>query len=118
MTQLYLTRRQVAERYPISEHTLAKMASTGRGPRYYKPTDKVLYRPEDIEAWIDASVVTPLAETSSGNNCSHHSRATSKISGVGRGTRKRMLTFSDPPPTGRGRKSLTPSPESVLRKAE
>ncbi|MDB5612413.1 MAG: Helix-turn-helix protein [Devosia sp.] len=40
----YLTRVQAAERYPISQHTLAKLASEGRGPRFYKPTDKCLYR--------------------------------------------------------------------------
>lgn len=62
MSTTYLTRLQVAELYPISVHTLAKLASEGRGPRFYKPTDKCLYRPEDIEAWIEASVVMPKAE--------------------------------------------------------
>ncbi|MFN4209572.1 MAG: helix-turn-helix transcriptional regulator [Devosia sp.] len=62
MPTTYLTRTQVAERYPISAHTLAKLAATGKGPRFYKPTDKCLYRPEDIEAWIEASVVLPKTE--------------------------------------------------------
>lgn len=61
MSITYLTRAQVAERYPISMHTLAKLASEGKGPRFYKPTDKCLYRPEDIEAWIEAAVVLPKA---------------------------------------------------------
>lgn len=61
MASTYLTRSEVAERYPISVHTLAKLASQGRGPRYFKPTDKCLYRPEDIEAWIEAAAIMPSA---------------------------------------------------------
>ena len=59
MSSTYLTRVQGAERYPISAHKLAKLASEGKGPRCYKPTDKCLYRPEDIEAWIEASIFVP-----------------------------------------------------------
>lgn len=50
MPTTYLTRAQVAEHYPISAHTLAKLASEGKGPRFYKPTDKCLYRPEDMSS--------------------------------------------------------------------
>lgn len=63
MPTTYLTRAQVAEHYPISAHTLAKLASEGKGPRFYKPTDKCLYRPEDIEAWIEASVIVPKTQS-------------------------------------------------------
>ena len=118
MTQPYLTRRQVAERYPISEHTLAKLASAGRGPLYYKPTDKALYKVVDIEAWITASVVKPAAEDRPAHNISDNRRESAKRSRTGRGTHARVPEFSGPPPTGRGRKSLTPSPKSVLRKVE
>lgn len=118
MTQPYLTRRQVAERYPISEHTLAKLASTGRGPIYYKPTDKALYKAADIEAWIAASVVKPAAEDTLALGASGNSREPAKRSRTGRGTHARVREFSDSQPAVPGRKSLTPSARSVLRKAD
>ena len=90
MSSLYLTRAQVAERYPISVHTLAKLASEGKGPRFYKPTDKCLYRPEDIEAWIEASVVLPSA----------HSEQPPRVS------------ISPPPHGGRGRARALPAKSS------
>ncbi|SHF32416.1 helix-turn-helix transcriptional regulator [Devosia limi] len=110
MTQIYLTRRQVAELYPISEHTLAKLAYAGRGPTFYKPTDKILYRPEDIDAWIAASVVLPTDASVP--------RPASKKRLAGRGTYARTASFDAPQPPGGGRKSLPPSPKSVLRKKD
>lgn len=55
MTQIYLTRRQVAELYPIAEDTLARLAHQNRGPMFYKPFDKALYKPADIEKWIESA---------------------------------------------------------------
>lgn len=55
--KVYLTRQQVPLHYPISEHTLAKLASDKRGPRFFKPTDKAVYLPANIEAWIEAAAV-------------------------------------------------------------
>jgi hypothetical protein len=102
----YLTRTQVAERYPISAHTLAKLASTGKGPRFYKPTDKCLYRPEDIEAWIEASVVVPAEQSGAPPSLGEKQRPTT-------GNRGRTR-----PPVARsvrsGLKSLPPSPNSWL----
>jgi hypothetical protein len=108
VSTIYLTRVQVAERYPISAHTLAKLASTGKGPRFYKPTDKCLYRPEDIEAWIEASVVLPKTESTLPTRSVDQPRSS--------GNRGRAL-----PPvarkTGRRLKSLPPSANSwLLRK--
>lgn len=107
VSTIYLTRAQVAERYPISMHTLAKLASNGKGPRFYKPTDKCLYRPEDIEAWIEASVVLPKAEKGT---------ATAQYHPPPSGNRGKVRAPSAPP-TGRRLKSLPPSPNSwLLRK--
>ena len=101
MSITYLTRAQVAERYPISAHTLAKLASEGKGPRFYKPTYKCLYRPEDKEAWIEASLIVP--KTQSGAPASPSEKP--PPSGNHGKTR---------PPVGRsarsGLKSLPPSP--------
>jgi hypothetical protein len=104
----YLTRAQVAELYPISAHTLAKLASNGKGPRFYKPTDKCLYRPEDIEAWIEASVIEPKAQSDAPANLGIKPR----LSG-NRGRTRPQVTRS----VRSGLKSLPPSPNSwLLRK--
>lgn len=108
----YLTRAEVAARYPISTHTLAKLASQGKGPRFYKPTDKCLYRPEDIEAWIEASVVLPT--TSATKPEPRHAPT-----GSGRGRARpvfkpKPVTDAEPHSRSGGRKSLPPSPNSWL----
>lgn len=108
MSTTYLTRLQVAEHYPISVHTLAKLASTGKGPRFYKPTDKCLYRPEDIEAWIEASIVLPKTELGATASPGDKPRPSGN-----RGKTQPPVTRS----VRSGLKSLPPSPNSwLLRK--
>jgi Helix-turn-helix domain len=114
VTSTYLTRSQVAERYPISAHTLAKLASQGRGPRYFKPTDKCLYRPEDIEAWIEASAVLPSSPPARLNEKVAPQERLSPKSGRGR-ARPPVQT---PPNLTNARKSLPPSTNSWLRRNE
>lgn len=113
----YLTRSQVAERYPISTHTLAKLASQGKGPRFFKPTDKCLYRPEDIEAWIEAAAVLPVTAaptTATANQGLKRIMATG-----GRGRAKPPPRTSAPEtPQRNGRKSLPPSANSWLRRTD
>ncbi|ROU09430.1 helix-turn-helix transcriptional regulator [Lysobacter enzymogenes] len=41
----------------FSLSTLNKMRHEGRGPRYVKLGGRVFYRPEDLDAYITASVV-------------------------------------------------------------
>jgi len=57
--QKYLTRKQVAERYPISFSHLAHMASQGRGMRYSLIGKKAVYSIVDIEAWLETQVIEP-----------------------------------------------------------
>lgn len=116
MTRTYLTRAQVAELYPISAHTLAKLASEGKGPRFYKPTDKCLYRSEDVEAWIEAAAVTPIAQTATASG-QHRARVTTPSGGRGRATPKSGATTSEPGQRS-GRKSLPPSPNSFLLRTQ
>ncbi|RKY39752.1 MAG: helix-turn-helix domain-containing protein [Candidatus Makaraimicrobium thalassicum] len=52
MEKRYLTRKQVAELFGVSPKWLANLSSQGRGPKYFKLGRKVLYRAEDVEAWI------------------------------------------------------------------
>jgi hypothetical protein len=113
MTASFLTRKQVAAVFQISEHTLAKLASQGRGPVYYKPVDKVLYRPEDVETWITSAIVIPSAVDD----------AAPKRGGRGRSLKHDgPRTLATPrealaPALGRRRKSLVPSAESALRQS-
>ena len=108
-----MTRRQVADRYPISVHTLAKLASQGRGPRFYKPTDKALYIAEDIEAWIRAAAVVPVEEPF-GPIMSH--QATPMPNGRGRAKQQPKQNASAP--SGRRLKSLPPTANSWLRRKD
>lgn len=115
MTQIYLTRRQVAELYPISEHTLAALASKGLGPPFFKPTDRALYRAQDVEAWIEAAIVTPAA--SAAPSMGRPRKSTAPSGGRGRAIPKPRLV--EMPSSRRyGRKSLPPSPNSALRRTE
>ncbi|HWV21797.1 MAG TPA: helix-turn-helix domain-containing protein [Devosia sp.] len=115
MTQIYLTRRQVAELYPISEHTLAALASRGMGPPFFKPTDKVLYRSQDVEAWIEAAIVTPIGPVAPSVGQPRKGKATA--GGRGRAIPK-PSPFAISHAGLHGRKSLPPSPNSALRRSE
>lgn len=112
--KIYLTRAEVAERYPISCHTLAKLASQRRGPRFYKPTDKALYRPEDIEAWIEASAIVPVAVPAEPFIALHQPEPKLR-SGRGRASPPSSMVNATAP-TRNGRKSLPPSANSWLRR--
>ncbi len=114
MNQTYLTRKQVAEIYPISANTLATLASQGRGPVFYKPTDKALYKPEDIEKWIEASPA-PLDQQMT-ESASHTGRGRRPGSVLARAAPRVKDVVS--PSTGRRLKSLTPSAGSWLRRSE
>ncbi len=52
---LVLNTEQVAERLGLSISTLAKMRLYGTGPAYSKLGRRVVYRLEDLEAWIAAN---------------------------------------------------------------
>ena len=46
------TPKQVSANYGISVGTLANWRTQKRGPKYYKVGGKVLYRTEDVEAFL------------------------------------------------------------------
>ena len=56
----YLTRKQVAGRYPISFSHLAHMACDGRGMRYRIVGRCAVYHVDDVEAWLESKVIEPL----------------------------------------------------------
>ncbi|GAB5509536.1 MAG: hypothetical protein Rhims3KO_09370 [Hyphomicrobiales bacterium] len=49
---IVLSADQVASQLDLSPSTLAKMRLSGNGPPYSKLGRRVVYRPEDIDAWI------------------------------------------------------------------
>jgi len=59
----YLTRKQVAELFGVSAKWLANLSSQGRGPRYFKLGRKVLYRAEDVQAWIQKNATQVKTKT-------------------------------------------------------
>lgn len=54
-----LTPKDAVEIYPAlgSVGTLANMRCQKRGPKYYKINRKVVYKPEDVEAFLFSSPV-------------------------------------------------------------
>ena len=59
----YLTRREIAERYPVSFSTLAHLAVEGRGPPYSIVGKKAIYDAIKVEQWIDSQQVDLSAKT-------------------------------------------------------
>ena len=54
-----LTPKQAAKYVGISEAALRLWRSEGRGPRYFKAGEKLVrYRRTDLDAWIEARLVT------------------------------------------------------------
>lgn len=52
---LVLNAAQAAERLGLSTSTLAKLRLYGTGPTYSKLGRRVVYQPDDLEAWILAN---------------------------------------------------------------
>jgi predicted DNA-binding transcriptional regulator AlpA len=63
---LVLNAEQVAQRLGLSISTLAKMRLYGTGPAYSKLGRRVVYRLEDLEAWITANRYQSTSEYPSG----------------------------------------------------
>jgi predicted DNA-binding transcriptional regulator AlpA len=59
--QRYLIHREAAGRARMSESALWERIKEGKGPRRIKVKGHVLYRPEDIDAWLDAHMEEPSA---------------------------------------------------------
>jgi hypothetical protein len=53
-----LTPEQAAERIGLSYGRLAKLRMTGEGPAFLKIGRKIMYRPDDIERWLDSKRLT------------------------------------------------------------
>lgn len=60
INKTFLTTRDVAERFSIPAGTLANLRCQKRGPRYFKPSRRVLYRESDVRAWIEENPVLTI----------------------------------------------------------
>jgi predicted DNA-binding transcriptional regulator AlpA len=49
-----VTARTAAQIVGLSESTLAKLRLNGNGPVYCKPGRRVVYRPADLEQWLQS----------------------------------------------------------------
>jgi hypothetical protein len=61
-----LTQREAATALRLSERTLERSRVTGLGPPFVKAGRRVLYRPDDIDAWINAHVQTSTSDRRAG----------------------------------------------------
>lgn len=52
-----LTVKDAAEHVGLSASTLNKMRVEGRGPRYMRLGNRVIYRRQDLDAYLERSVV-------------------------------------------------------------
>ena len=59
------SQREAANYLRLSERTLERYRLTGEGPRYCKLGRRVLYRSEDLLAWVATRVVTSTSEEAS-----------------------------------------------------
>lgn len=60
MKKRALTSKEVAEAYGVNEGTLANLRWQKQGPAYFHVGRKVVYRPEDVEAWLFANPVLTI----------------------------------------------------------
>lgn len=69
MESKYLTRPEQAEYarskgFPVSPKTLAKLATTGGGPKFVKFGHRALSTPQWMDDWIKARLSEPVTSTS------------------------------------------------------
>ena len=62
-----LTQREAASTLRLSERTLERLRLQGGGPMFVKCGRAVRYRECDLEAWIDARVVSNTSQIGDGN---------------------------------------------------
>ena len=57
MQHEYMNRQEAADFLRVSIHTLADWASQQKGPRMYKIGRRVLYKLEDLKAFVESSMI-------------------------------------------------------------
>jgi len=59
----HLNEKEAAEISGLSVHFFRQARHKGRGPVYFKVGARVLYRVEDLEAWLNSCRVEPVQKT-------------------------------------------------------
>ena len=62
VTRNYLNVRQAADFIGISKSSLDKQRLSGKGPRYLRVGSRILYRRDDIDAWLSRFEQSSTAE--------------------------------------------------------
>jgi len=57
-----ITTRTAARFVGLSESTLAKLRLSGNGPTYCKLGRRVVYRPEDLDAWLQSRATSDTSD--------------------------------------------------------
>lgn len=60
-----LSQREAATLLGLSPRTLERYRCTGFGPAYRKLGRRVLYRPDDLDAWTASRIRTSTSQTES-----------------------------------------------------
>ena len=61
-TSVYLTQDEAAEYVRLSPRTLERHRVHGTGPRFTKAGRRVLYKTENLEAWMEARTFGSTSE--------------------------------------------------------
>jgi hypothetical protein len=59
---IVLTEQEAAQSILSTPRTMARWRSTGTGPRFVKVGRRVVYRVQDLEAWLDRQTRTSTAQ--------------------------------------------------------
>jgi excisionase family DNA binding protein len=59
MSETLLTPAQVAKRVHRSKRTLERWRKEGRGPRFLKFGNRILYSEADVDEWLSKRAMTP-----------------------------------------------------------
>ncbi len=58
-TTIFLTDKQLAERWNVHRQTLISWRAKATGPKFVKINNQVRYKLSDVEAFEEANTVTP-----------------------------------------------------------
>lgn len=63
MPQALVGTIQAAHYLGLSRSSLEKLRCYGGGPKFYKYSKVIRYRPEDLDAWLNERLVSSTSET-------------------------------------------------------
>ncbi|WP_316897512.1 helix-turn-helix domain-containing protein [Pseudodesulfovibrio indicus] len=63
-----LTTKEASAYTGLAEQTLATMRSQRRGPKYLKLSNRVFYRQNDLDEYLDSCLIDPAAPTGNESN--------------------------------------------------